>query len=129
MKFQERLQFLMKLKGIDNVLEFAKLHDIAPTTMDGIMKRQQRSNGPRIDTLQKICKGLGITVGEFLEESPTEEEKVFQRLNLDDDSILYIAAHLREPGFIEAVDLMQKMPIKARLVLQKACLLQNEVSE
>jgi transcriptional regulator with XRE-family HTH domain len=48
------------------IYELSKLSGIAQSTLNEIM--QGRSERPRIDTITKICLGLGIPVKEFFDD-------------------------------------------------------------
>ena len=69
MDIVNRINYLMKLRGIDNVWQLAKVSGVPPTTLDGILNKDTRRNGPRIDTLEKICKGLEVSLIDFFNSS------------------------------------------------------------
>ncbi|MDR3560578.1 MAG: helix-turn-helix transcriptional regulator [Negativicutes bacterium] len=122
MDYPKRMKDLMLQKGITNIWEFARNIGLPGPTVDGILNRTQRSNGPRIDTLEKICAGLGVTVGEFLGETKTAEETIFSRYQLSEDDVKFLAQNISEPGFREAVTILRSLPASIRAIFLETCL-------
>lgn len=90
MDYTQRIKDLMKQKVSQTFWEFARTVEIPGPTLDGLLNRTARTSGPRIDTIEKICKGLGITVGEFMGEKDTLEESIFSRHKLSEDQIKFL---------------------------------------
>ena len=128
MDYKSRLLELMKLKGIENIWEFSRLTGVPPTTLDGLLYRDNRVSGPRFDTILKICEGLGISLGEFMGEKETTEEKTFSRLKLSDEELHFIKANMYDPGFIESIEILRSMPAEFRQVIQDLCALYQKKS-
>lgn len=122
MDYQQRMKDLMLQKGITNVWEFARSVGLPGPTVDGMINRTQRTNGPRIDTLEKICAGLGITVGEFLGETPPTEELIFSRYQLNEDDLKFLGQHISDPGFKEAITILRSLPEPTRTIFLETCL-------
>lgn len=123
MDYKSRLLELMKLKGIENIWEFSRLTNVPPTTLDGLLYRDNRVSGPRFDTILKICDGLGISLGEFMGEKETTEEKVFSRLKLTDDELQFIKANMYDSGFVESIEILRSMPPEFRHLIQELCVI------
>lgn len=126
MDYKHRLQELMKIYGIENIWEFSRRTGVPATTLDGLLYRDNRVSGPRFDTILKICGGLGITLGEFMGEKETTEEKVLSRLNFTDEELEFIKDNMHDPGFQSAIDILRVMPSDFRLLLQELCLLYQQ---
>lgn len=67
--FKERLYFYMKEQNI-TLNRLATLSGMAATTLSNIVNR---GSAPRIDTVYKICAGLGISFYEFFDFPPYNE--------------------------------------------------------
>lgn len=82
----ERIEKLMKERGIGSVKELSDMAGISNTTIHSIMKRQKQ--GPSLKTLNKLCKGLRITIDEFIkgteiDECYTQEETNSSEINFN----------------------------------------------
>ena len=69
-KVSNRIFYFCELKGI-SVNKLATLSGLTQSTVDSILKG--KSKHPKLDTIKKICHGLGITLKDFL-DSPEFEE-------------------------------------------------------
>lgn len=67
--FKERLYFYMREQNI-TLNRVATLSNMAATTLSNIVNR---GSAPRIDTIYKVCNGLGITVHDFFDFPPYNE--------------------------------------------------------
>ncbi|MDV9114380.1 helix-turn-helix domain-containing protein [Lactiplantibacillus plantarum] len=67
--FKERLYSYMKEQNI-TLNRVATLSGMAATTLSNIVNR---GSAPRIDTIYKICSGLGISVHDFFDFPPYNE--------------------------------------------------------
>lgn len=126
MDYKSRLQELMKLKGIENIWEFSRRTGVPPTTLDGLLYRDNRVSGPRFDTILKICDGLGVSVGEFMGEKETTEEKILSRLLFTEAELDFIKSNMHDPGFLAAIGILRSMPDDFRILLQDLCLLYQQ---
>lgn len=61
----QRILDLCKQRGI-SINKLASLAGLTQSTVDSILKGKSKS--PRLVTLIKISDGLGITIGEFLDD-------------------------------------------------------------
>jgi DNA-binding Xre family transcriptional regulator len=61
MDIVERINQLCKDKKIKSVYELSKITGVRQSTLQHVMD----GNSPRIDTLERICQGLEITISEF----------------------------------------------------------------
>lgn len=64
--FKERLYFYLDKKNM-TMNRVATLADLSVTTLSSIINR---GSAPRIDTVFKICEGLGVSFTEFFDFSP-----------------------------------------------------------
>lgn len=67
--FKERLYSYMREQNI-TLNRVATLSAMAPTTLSNIVNR---GSAPRLDTIYKICDGLGISVHDFFDFAPYNE--------------------------------------------------------
>ena len=77
-----RIAYFMEVAGIKSINELANRALLTQSTVDNIMRRKNQS--PKVETLEKICDGLGITLYEFF--APDIVELVLEkadRMNLD----------------------------------------------
>lgn len=78
-KIQKRILDLIETHGIKNVTQLAALAGLRQSTISSIL--EGKSQNPQIETIQKICIGIGISLREFfntpdfdeLDESDLEE--------------------------------------------------------
>ena len=83
----ERINYFMKIKKIASVNELANRSLLTQSTVDNIIRGKNMS--PRIDTVEKICEGLGISLAEFF--SPEIDELLplvlaeYEKMNLDEE--------------------------------------------
>jgi len=73
----KRIKELCEANNIDSMYELSKLTQVPQSTLATIMTR---GNAPRVDTLERICAGLGITLSDFFAEEQPEIEPEFRRL-------------------------------------------------
>ena len=64
--FKERLYFYLDKKNM-TMNRVATLADLSATTLSSIINR---GSAPRIDTVFKICEGLGVSFTEFFDFPP-----------------------------------------------------------
>ena len=64
--FKERLYFYLDKKNM-TMNRVATLADLSVTTLSSIINR---GSAPRIDTVFKICEGLGVSFTEFFDFPP-----------------------------------------------------------
>lgn len=76
--FNNRVNNLMKKEGIDGITELAKRSNISQSTLSTIMNKKRL---PKIDIIVKISSGLNISVHEFFDFEPFNEDKNTQELN------------------------------------------------
>lgn len=69
--FKERLYFYLDKKNM-TMNRVATLADLSVTTLSSIINR---GSAPRIDTVFKICEGLGVSFTEFFDFPPYNEVK------------------------------------------------------
>lgn len=67
--FQSRLYELIEARNL-TIHRVAILSGITPSTLNNIINR---GSAPRIDTIRKICRGLGISVRDFFDFPPYNE--------------------------------------------------------
>lgn len=120
MDLVEHIHDLMKKKGIENVWQLSKISGIPPTTLDGILNRGTRSNGPRIDTLEKICAGLGLTLIEFLSGVEPAEVKIATAHGINEEEFAAILKLYNDKSFMETVRFIESLDEETREVLIKA---------
>lgn len=120
MDLVERIHDLMKKKGIENVWQLSKISGIPPTTLDGILNRGTRSNGPRIDTLEKICAGLGLTLIEFLSGVEPAEVKMANAHGINEEEFAAILKIYNDKSLMRAVRFIESLDEDTRDILIKA---------
>lgn len=120
MDIVERIRELMKKKGIENVWQLSKVSGVPPTTLDGILNRGARMNGPRIDTLEKICVGLGLTLIEFLQGVEPTEVKMAKTHGINEEEFSAILKLYNDSSFMEAVRFIESLDKETRDILIKA---------
>jgi transcriptional regulator with XRE-family HTH domain len=118
---KKRLNELMKLKGIRSVWELAKISGVPATTLDGILNKANRSNGPRIDTLNKICNALGTTLVDFLSGVEVKEEKMAAKYNIGEEQMDFLMKNMHDENFLEALRILKTLSPEARAIMVKAC--------
>ena len=69
--FKERLYFYLDKKNM-TMNRVATLADLSVTTLSSIINR---GSAPRIDTVFKICEGLGVSFTEFFDFPPYNQVK------------------------------------------------------
>lgn len=69
MDANQRIRFLMKQRGW-TAYRLSKNSGLSENTIATILKR---NSVPSINTLERICKGFGITLSEFFAEGDTVE--------------------------------------------------------
>lgn len=67
--FIKRLYKYMEQENL-TLNRVATLSDITPSTLNNIVNRK---SAPRIDTIYKLCSGLGISVHDFFDFPPYNE--------------------------------------------------------
>lgn len=67
--FKQRLYSFMEEKNL-TIHRVAVLSGITPSTLNNIVNR---GSAPRLDTIQKICSGLRISVRDFFDFPPYNE--------------------------------------------------------
>lgn len=65
-----RINQLCKEKGIESVYELSKITGVRQSTLQHVMA----GNSPRIDTMERICQGLGITIAEFFMDKQVKQQ-------------------------------------------------------
>ena len=80
----ERIKRLMEERGW-TAYQLAKQSDIPQSTLSNLFKR---STIPSIPTLERICSGLGITLGQFFAEGTLVEMTEEQRELFQDWALL-----------------------------------------
>ena len=116
----ERIHELMKKKGIKNAWQLSKVSGVPPTTLDGILNRGARTNGPKIDTLEKICAGLGMTLLEFLSGVEPAEVKMAENHGITEEEFATLVKLYHDKSFMQAVRFIQSLDEKTKDVLIKA---------
>ena len=81
MTIQEKLNEQLQLRGW-SAYTLAKRSGLAEMTVYHILKR---NTSPSLPTLMALCKGLGMTVGELLEEETEEEMWLAQKISCLND--------------------------------------------
>lgn len=119
MDYQKRLQYFMRKKKVKNVYELSRLSGVPPTTIYSIIVVNERANSPRLDTLEKLCDGLGITLSEFFSDKKTPEEQILENLGLDENAIRYISENMHDENLFDAIAMWRSMPIKTKTFLRK----------
>lgn len=76
MTFLEKLEFLMKARGLNTVADFANASGIPYTTIDGFYKKGYQNT--KISTLKKIASFFNVTI-DFLvdEDEPITQTNIF----------------------------------------------------
>lgn len=120
MDIVERIHQLMKLKRIENVWQLSKISGVPPTTLDGILNRGARMNGPRLDTIEKICAGLGLTLIEFLSGVEPAEIKIAEHHGINEEDFTTLAKLYHDKKFMKAVRFIQSLDEETRDILIKA---------
>ena len=120
MDIVERIRELMKKKGIENVWQLSKVSGVPPTTLDGILNRGARMNGPRIDTLEKICVGLGLTLIDFLKGVEPPEVEMAKTHGISEEEFSTILKLYNDKSFMEAVRFLESIDKETRDILIKA---------
>lgn len=121
MDIVNRINYLMKLRGIDNVWQLAKVSGVPPTTLDGILNKDTRRNGPRIDTLEKICKGLEVSLIDFFNDGvKIKEENIMTKYNINETEFLEVLKIYQDKSFMEALNYISKLDETTRNILIKA---------
>ena len=93
MDVMQRLIQIMERENL-TAYELAKKCDISPSTITTMFRRDKL---PSIPTLQKICKGLDISMAEFFYEEKNNhsiEEKFNSLSNNSKEIILYLLEKL-----------------------------------
>ena len=126
MNYQERMKYLMQLKGILTLKDLSDKSGVPFTTLDGLMNRCSRSHGPRFDTLQKICAGFGITISEFMGEEKLFEERSFPSQYITQETLQFLSKNINDPDFIEAVEILRLMPRDTKKILFDTCISRKE---
>ena len=121
MDIVNRINYLMKLRGIDNVWQLAKVSGVPPTTLDGILNKDTRRNGPRIDTLEKICNGLEVSLIDFFNDGvKIKEENIMTKYNINETEFLEVLKIYQDKSFMEALNYISKLDETTRNILIKA---------
>lgn len=78
-----RINQLCKEKNIDSVYELSKITGVRQSTLQHVMA----GNSTRTDTIERICKGLGITMSEFFQadDLPQRAIKLSEELDLSEE--------------------------------------------
>ena len=120
MTLVEQIKYLMKKKGVKNQSQLSKLSGVPLTTLDGLLNTSNRINGPRIDTIEKICAGLGLTLAEFFSGVEPTEIKLAYEYNINEEEFINFIKLYKDKTFMKAVDFIQSLDEKTRDVLIKA---------
>lgn len=116
----ERIKELMKKKGIETVWQLSKLSGVPPTTLDGMLNRGARTNGPRIDTLEKICAGLGLTLIEFLSGVEPVETTMAEKHKINPEEFTELIKLYHDESFMQAVRFIKSLDERTRDIIIKA---------
>ena len=121
MDIVNRINYLMKLRGIDNVWQLSKVSGVLLTTLDGIIKKDTRRNGPRIDTLEKICNGLEVSLIDFFNDGvKIKEENIMTKYNINEAEFLEVLKIYQDKSFMKALNCFSKLDETTREILIKA---------
>lgn len=93
MTLLDRMESLMKQKGISNNSELSRLSGVPYTTIDGFYKKG--TDNMKLSTLRKICSCLGCSL-DFLITGLEEDTEVF--LTPEDSGLLDMYKDLSDEG-------------------------------
>ena len=71
MNVAERIEELLKERDL-SVNKLAEISHVAQSTLSSALKNKRRTS-ITVDTLEKICKGLGITLSDFFKIDEQQE--------------------------------------------------------
>lgn len=92
----ERIIQICNQKNIESLNELATITKISQSTLAGI----KRGKSARVDTIEKICSALGVSLAEFF--SP----------DVNTETIEYLASN---PELLNVASLIHSLPLKTRL--------------
>jgi len=75
MDIVDKIYYYMNQKGVKSINDLANRSLLTQSTVDNIMRRKNAS--PRVETLEKICEGLGITLADFFADEIHARAEVF----------------------------------------------------
>ena len=74
----QRIRDLCEANRIKSMYKLSELTQVPQSTLATIMTRS--GNAPRVDTIERICTGFGITLADFFAEEQPELAPEFRRL-------------------------------------------------
>lgn len=113
MTFTDRMEHLMKQRGIRNIHVLSQIADIPYTTIDGFYKKG--TNNIKLNTLRKLCDCLGCTLDYLangVETDPKDEPIIMDLVNAaidnDPEDIRLATEYLRRmKGYKNQVERMR----------------------